>query len=73
MPENPPRGLNVLMSHPERLTKSAVCSDATKVLIEDKKGITRRVLEIAVPEVRLQRPPVEPSFASSKLQACRSI
>ena len=35
--------LNVLTSHPERLTKSAVCSDDTKVLIEDEKGIPDRI------------------------------
>ena len=29
--------------HPERLTKSAVCSDDTKVLIEDEKGIPDRI------------------------------
>ena len=35
--------LNVLTSHPERLTKSAVCSDDTKVLIEEEKGIPDRI------------------------------
>ena len=35
--------LNALTSHPERLTKSAICSDDTKVLIEDEKGNLDRV------------------------------
>src|SRR6202035_450426 len=35
--------LNVLTSHPERLTKSAVCSDDTKVLVKDEKGIADRI------------------------------
>jgi hypothetical protein len=35
--------LNVLTSHPERLTKRAVCGDDTKVLIEDKKRIPDRI------------------------------
>ena len=34
---------NVLTGHPERLTKSAVCADDTKVLIEDEKGIPDRI------------------------------
>ena len=35
--------LNILTSHPERLTKSAVCSDNTKMLIEEEKGIPDRI------------------------------
>jgi hypothetical protein len=34
---------NVLTTHPERLTKRAVCADDTKVLIEDEKGIPDRI------------------------------
>ena len=35
--------LNVLTSHPERPTKSAVCADDTQILIQDKKGIPDRI------------------------------
>ena len=35
--------LNVLTSHPERLTKSAVCADDTQILIQDEKGIADRI------------------------------
>jgi hypothetical protein len=35
--------LNVLTSHPERLTKSAVCADDTQILIQDEKGIPDRI------------------------------
>ena len=35
--------LNVLTSHPERLTKSAVRSDDTQILIEDEKRNMNRV------------------------------
>ena len=34
---------NVLTSYPERLTKSAVCADDTKMLIQDEKGIPDRI------------------------------
>ena len=35
--------LNALTSHPERLTKSAVCGFNTQILIEDEKGNMDRV------------------------------
>ena len=35
--------LNVLTSHPERLTKSAVCADDTQILIQDEKRIPDRI------------------------------
>jgi hypothetical protein len=44
---------NVLTSHPERLTKSAVCADDTKVLIEDEKRIPDRIHDLLSKRVRI--------------------
>ena len=37
--------LDVLTSHPERLTKSAVRSDDTQILVEDEKGMPDRIYD----------------------------
>ena len=44
---------NVLTSHPERLTKSAVCADDAKVLIEDEKRIPDRIHDLLSKRVRI--------------------
>ena len=41
--------------------------------VRRQRRVTRRVLEIAVPEVRLQRPRVDAVLSSLTLQTCRSI